>query len=104
MFLICCYIDNPLLNRLVLGDVMCDSYSLVLNLKIGIVKELHKRELISDAQMKKVLKIIINQDSEKMLRDNGEKCLHRGEMCQDNEKMLQDSEKIRKGANEKCKK
>jgi len=62
---------------------MCDSYSLELNFKIGIVKELHKRELISESQMKRVLKILIGQSSEKM---------------------LQDSEKIRKGANEKCKK
>jgi len=62
---------------------MCDSYSLELNFKIGIVKELHKRELISESQMKRILKILIGQSSEKM---------------------LQDSEKIRKGANEKCKK
>lgn len=53
---------------------MCDSYSLELNFKFGIVKELHKRELISESQMKRVLKILIEQDSEKTRKGANEKC------------------------------
>lgn len=67
---------------------MCDSYSLELNFKFGIVKELHKRELISDAQMKRILKILIEQDNVKM----GKRA---------SEEMSQNSEKVSKGAYEK---
>ena len=65
---------------------MCDSCSLELNVKFGIVKELHKRELISESQMKRVLKILYDQAGEKK--------------SQNSEKMNQDNVKTCKGANE----
>jgi len=52
---------------------MIDSYSFELNLKIGIVKELYKRGLISIFQMKRVLKILSEQDDEKILKGANER-------------------------------
>lgn len=42
---------------------MCDSSSLELHFKIGIIKELHKKGLISEAQMKKAVEVIMNQEN-----------------------------------------
>lgn len=53
--------------------IMCNLYSLELNFKIGIVKELHKRELISETQMKKAIKIITDKEIEKISGGANEK-------------------------------
>jgi len=37
---------------------VCDSQGIELNYKIGILKELHKRQLINKKQLEKAIKII----------------------------------------------
>jgi hypothetical protein len=39
---------------------MRDIQAVTLNFKIGVLKELHKRELINKVQLDKAIKIIIN--------------------------------------------
>ncbi len=52
---------------------MCNSNSLELNFKIGVINELYKRELITEHQIKNILKILIDNENEKIMKGAKEK-------------------------------